>query len=123
MGVLFQSGRHTSPFKKTAWVSGGRALETARARESYASADDGARNYAEGFDAWILAARSARNRPLRASRAAFTLAPLFLVFLPRAGTSRNGETASWIWVENFSPVRRTARRLFAPAPRYAFRRN
>lgn len=60
----------------------------------YNPADDGARNYAEGFDAWILAARSARNRPLRASSAAFTLrAPLFLVFLlPHAGTSR--DTAS-----------------------------
>lgn len=45
-------------------------------------ADDGARNYAKGFDAWILAARSACNRPLRASSVAFTLsASLFLVFL------------------------------------------
>ena len=34
-------------------------------------------NYAEGFDAWILVARSARNRPLRASSAAFTLAPRY----------------------------------------------
>lgn len=36
----------------------------------------------------ILTARSARNRPLRASSAAFTLALLFLAFLPRA--RRNG---------------------------------